>query len=460
MLPQIIGIHFGIDSSVVAAITERGMKIIPNSEGQFTTPSIVARLSNGEWIAGLITKHQKVTNTEGTFNSFKVFLGRHFDDVEHFRRSVSYNVVKSANGECRIVHRGETYSIQDICSHLFLKLKRDASEYLGRDITHVAITEDPQTTPKQRNVVEDALNSAGLNLIGFISEPIAAVKEYLAKVPVTNAAVFDLSESAFTISILESIDGEVSVKLPRTDLELSETAFDKELSRWLTNMIKEKHNIDLTYDNISRARLENAISAIKEELLSYGVVTISLPKITENKDLKFSLSKSEVEVVFKRMMEYILDIADRCIFDADLLSNEISDVIFIGQRSQLTFLQDVLMRRWHREPKVVWNPDEAKAVGALLHAQEKASARKTSHEQEERYIKNLTEEEKLKHYLRILGIEGAITFEEIKRCYRAIVQQYHPDKVHSLGKELRDVAEWKTKEINEAYEYLKGRYSP
>ena len=370
---KIIGIDLGTTNSCVAIMEGGEPKVIENSEGNRTTPSIVAFTDSGERLVGQVAKRQAVTNPSRTLFAIKRLIGRKFTDPE-VRKSVEvspFEIVEGPNGDAVVRVEGKTYSAAEISAMILGKMKQTAEEYLGDTVTEAVVTVPAYFNDAQRQATKDAGKIAGLNVQRIINEPIAASLAYgLDKKGEEKIAVFDLGGGTFDISILEIGDGVFEVKSTNGDTFLGGEDFDMRIVNWLADEFKRENGIDLRNDKMALQRLKEEAEKAKKELSTAKETDINLPFITADasgpKHLNLKLNRAKLE-------DLVDDLIDRCegpcrtaLQDAGLSAADINEVILVGGMTRMPKVQDKVKAIFGKEPHRGVNPDEVVAMGAAI----------------------------------------------------------------------------------------------
>ncbi|HOV63761.1 MAG TPA: molecular chaperone DnaK, partial [Spirochaetia bacterium] len=369
---RIIGIDLGTTNSCVAVMEGGEPYVIQNSEGQRTTPSIVAFTSKGERLVGQPAKNQMVTNAENTVFSIKRFMGRRFSEVSDEIRMVPYRVIDSGN-EVRISINGKEYSPQEISAAILQKMKKTAEDYLGETVTEAVITVPAYFNDAQRQATKDAGRIAGLDVKRIINEPTAASLAYgfgKDKKKEEKIAVYDLGGGTFDISILELGDGVFEVKSTNGDTHLGGDNFDQRIIEWLVESFKKDYGIDLSHDRMALQRLKEAAEKAKIELSSSQSTDINLPFITADasgpKHLQYNLTRAKLEQMVADLIERTRIPCENALKDAGLTAAEIDEVILVGGQTRMPAVQQMVRQIFNKEPNKSVNPDEAVAIGAAI----------------------------------------------------------------------------------------------
>jgi len=368
---KIIGIDLGTTNSVVAIMEKGEPKIVPNSEGGRTTPSVVGFTKDGERLVGQVAKRQSVTNPENTVYSIKRFMGRRYSEVSEEIKMVPYKVVKGTNNDARIEAMGKQYSPPEISALILKKLKEAAEDYLGEKITEAVITTPAYFNDAQRQATKDAGKIAGLNVKRIINEPTAAALAYgFDKKKDQLIAVFDFGGGTFDISILEIGENIVEVKSTNGDTHLGGDNLDQKLINWINEEFKKDQGIDLSKDKMALQRLKEAAEKAKIELSNTVETEINLPFITADnsgpKHLVMKLSRSKFEQLVGDLIERTLAPCKQAVKDAGVNTSEIQEVILVGGSTRIPKVQELGKNYFGREPHKGVNPDEVVAAGAAV----------------------------------------------------------------------------------------------
>ena len=372
---KVIGIDLGTTNSCVAVMDGGKPKVIENSEGARTTPSVVAFTKDGERLIGQPAKRQAVTNPESTIFAVKRLIGRRFDDpmTKKDMELVPYEIVKGANGDAWVKAGGEDYSPSQISAYTLQKMKETAEAYLGETVTQAVITTPAYFNDAQRQATKDAGKIAGLEVLRIINEPTAAALAYgLDKSEGKTIAVYDLGGGTFDISILEIGDGVFEVKSTNGDTFLGGEDFDAKLVEFLAADFKKAESIDLTKDKLALQRLKEAAEKAKIELSSAQTTEINLPFITADqngpKHLVKSISRSDLEKLVGDLVKRTLDPCKKALKDAGVEASEIDDVVMVGGMTRMPLVRETVQKFFGKEPHVGVNPDEVVAMGAAIQA--------------------------------------------------------------------------------------------
>ncbi|MBK5960959.1 molecular chaperone DnaK [Rhodoplanes elegans] len=372
---KVIGIDLGTTNSCVAVMEGKTPKVIENSEGKNTTPSIVAFTDDGERLVGQPAKRQAVTNPERTFFAVKRLIGRRYDDpmVEKDKKLVPYKIVRASNGDAWVEADGKTYSPSQISAFTLQKMKETAESYLGQKVTQAVITVPAYFNDAQRQATKDAGRIAGLEVLRIINEPTAAALAYgLDKQKQGTIAVYDLGGGTFDISILEIGDGVFEVKSTNGDTFLGGEDFDMRLVNYLADEFQKEQGIDLRRDKLALQRLKEAAEAAKIELSSTSQTEINLPYITADatgpKHLTLKLTRAKFEALVDDLIQKTVEPCRLALKDAGLSAGEINEVVLVGGMTRMPKVQEVVRQFFGREPHKGVNPDEVVAIGASVQA--------------------------------------------------------------------------------------------
>ena len=372
---KVIGIDLGTTNSCVAVMDGGKPKVIENSEGARTTPSVVAFAKDNERLIGQPAKRQAVTNPENTIFAVKRLIGRRFDDpmTKKDMDLVPYEIVKGGTGDAWVKAGGEDYSPAQISAFTLQKMKETAESYLGETVEQAVITVPAYFNDAQRQATKDAGKIAGLEVLRIINEPTAAALAYgLEKNDGKTIAVYDLGGGTFDISILEIGDGVFEVKSTNGDTFLGGEDFDAKLVEFLAEDFKKAESIDLTKDKLALQRLKEAAEKAKIELSSAQTTEVNLPFITADqngpKHLVKSISRSDLEQLVGDLVKRTLDPCRKALKDADLEPKDIDDVVLVGGMTRMPLVQKKVQEFFGKEPHTGVNPDEVVAMGAAIQA--------------------------------------------------------------------------------------------
>ena len=377
---KIIGIDLGTTNSCVAIMEGGKAKVLENSEGDRTTPSIIAYTEEGETLVGQPAKRQAVTNPDNTLFAIKRLIGRQFDDavVQKDIKMVPYKIVKADNGDAWVEAHGETMAPPQIAAQVLMKMKKTAEDYLGEEVTEAVVTVPAYFNDSQRQATKDAGKIAGLDVKRIINEPTAAALAYGMdkKGGDSTIAVYDLGGGTFDISIIEiaETDGEHSFEVLSTngDTFLGGEDFDLRLIDFLADQFKKESGMDLHNDPLALQRLKEAAEKAKIELSSAQQTEVNLPYITADasgpKHLVVKLNRSKLESLVEELVERTLGPLKTALKDADLSVSDIDDVILVGGQTRMPLVQKKVTDFFGKESRKDVNPDEAVAMGASIQA--------------------------------------------------------------------------------------------
>ncbi len=368
---KILGIDLGTTNSCMAVMDHGEYKIIPNAEGNRTTPSIVAFTKTGERLIGQTAKRQAVTNPKNTIFSIKRLMGRKFSEVGRERELVPYEIVAAANGDAAVKVGDKVYSPPEISAMILQKLKTDAEAYLGEPVTQAVITVPAYFNDSQRQATKDAGKIAGLEVLRIINEPTAAALAYgLEKKSDETVAVYDLGGGTFDISILEIGDGVFEVKATNGDTHLGGDDFDQAVINYLADEFQKENGVDLRKDPQALQRLKEAAEKAKCELSSSMSTDVNLPFITMNQDgpvhMNITLTRAQLEKLCDPLLERTKKPCIACMKDAGISSDKIREVILVGGMTRMPKVQDEAKAIFNRDPHKGVNPDEVVAAGAAI----------------------------------------------------------------------------------------------
>ncbi len=374
MAKRVLGIDLGTTNSCMAVMEGGQPKVIPNAEGDNTTPSVVAFTDSGERLVGAPAKRQMVTNPLKTFYAVKRLIGRKFDspEVKRHMELVPYKVVPADNGDAWVEMDGKKMPPQEVSAMVLQKLKKDAEEYLGEKITDVVITVPAYFNDAQRQATKDAGAIAGLNVLRIINEPTAAALAYGLDKKEKNQliAVYDLGGGTFDISILEIGDGVFEVKSTAGDTFLGGEDIDQRLIDYLADEFQKEHGIDLRKDQLALQRLKEAAEKAKIELSSRMETEVNLPFITADasgpKHLLIKITRAKLESMVEDIIERTFEACRRALDDAGVKASDIHEVILVGGQTRMPLVQQKVKEFFGREPHKGINPDEVVAIGAAI----------------------------------------------------------------------------------------------
>ena len=378
-MAKVIGIDLGTTNSCVAVMDGGKPKVIENSEGARTTPSIVAFTKDGERLIGQPAKRQAVTNGDNTIFAVKRLIGRRFDDpvTQKDTELVPYTIIKGKNGDAWVSAGGEEYSPSQISAFILQKMKETAESYLGETVTQAVITVPAYFNDAQRQATKDAGQIAGLEVLRIINEPTAAALAYgLDKNDGKTIAVYDLGGGTFDVSILEIGDGVFEVKSTNGDTFLGGEDFDAKIVEWLAAKFKAKEGLDLKTDKLALQRLKEAAEKAKIELSSAQTTEINLPFITARMEggattplhLVETVSRSDLEKMVADLIKRTLDPCKKALANAGLTAAQIDEVVLVGGMTRMPRVREVVKDFFGKEPHTGVNPDEVVAMGAAIQA--------------------------------------------------------------------------------------------
>ncbi len=371
---KIIGIDLGTTNSCVAVMEGSEAKVIANSEGTNTTPSIVGFTQSGERLVGQTAKRQAVTNPERTIFEAKRLMGRKQDtkEVTEFAKHAPFKVIASKNGDAWVAAGDKEYSPQEISAIVLQKMKQTAEDFLGEPVTEAVITVPAYFNDAQRQATRDAGKIAGLEVKRIINEPTAAALAYGLdkKTQDIKVAVFDLGGGTFDVSILEMGDGVFEVKATNGDTFLGGGNFDHKIIEWLVAEFKKESGVDLSKDKMALQRLKEAAEKAKHELSSTTSTDINLPFITADasgpKHLNITLSRAKLESLVEDLIQKLAGPCETCLKDSGLSKSQIDEVILVGGMTRMPRVQAKVKEIFGKEPNRSVNPDEVVAVGAAI----------------------------------------------------------------------------------------------
>lgn len=370
-MAKIIGIDLGTTNSCMAVMEHGEAKVIPNAEGNRTTPSIVAFTKSGERLVGQTAKRQAVTNPKHTIFSVKRFMGRKYAEVGEERHLVPYEVVEAKNGDAHIKVNDKTYSPPEISAMILQKLRTDAEAYLGEEVKQAVITVPAYFNDSQRQATKDAGKIAGLEVLRIINEPTAASLAYgLDKQSDEIVAVYDLGGGTFDISVLEIGDGVFEVKATNGDTHLGGDDFDQVLIDYLAEKFAKENGVDLRKDPQALQRLKEAAEKAKCELSSSMTTDVNLPFITMNENgplhLNIAISRAEYEKLAEPLLQRTVAPCNACMKDSGVKTSEVNEVIMVGGMTRMPRVQTKSKEIFGKEPHKGVNPDEVVACGAAI----------------------------------------------------------------------------------------------
>jgi len=368
---KIIGIDLGTTNSVVAVMEGGEPKVIPNAEGNRTTPSVVAFTKSGERLVGQVAKRQSVTNPKNTIFSIKRFMGRKYAEVNEEMKMVPYEVERAENGDVRVSVEGKKYSPPEISAMILGKLKQAAEDYLGEKVERAVITVPAYFNDAQRQATKDAGRIAGLTVDRLVNEPTAAALAYgLDKKKDQTIAVYDFGGGTFDISILEVGEGVVEVKATNGDTHLGGDNIDQRIIDWLLEEFKKDQGINLGNDPMAIQRLKEAAEKAKIELSSAQESEINLPFITADasgpKHMNIRLTRPKLEQLVEDLIQRSIAPCRQALKDSGLEGKDIDEVVLVGGQTRMPAIQKIVKDFFGKEPHKGVNPDEVVAVGAAV----------------------------------------------------------------------------------------------
>lgn len=375
-MSKILGIDLGTTNSCMAVMETGEPKVLENSEGGRTTPSVVAiNPKSGERYVGLTARRQAVTNPENTVFSVKRFMGMGFTDkaIKNDITLVPYKVEAGSNGAVAVNMAGKAYAPPEIAAMTLQKMKTDAEAKIGEKITQAVITVPAYFDDSQRNATKDAGRIAGLEVLRIINEPTAAAVAYgFDETKDGTIAVYDLGGGTFDITILQMADGVVEVKATNGDTHLGGDDFDQRIIEWIADEFKKSDGIDLKQDRMALQRLRESAERAKIELSTLTQTEINLPFVTADssgpKHLVITLTKASLENLVGDLVQKTMDPCKKAISDAGINATDIDEVILVGGMTRMPAVQDAVLALFKKEPHQGVNPDEVVAVGAALQA--------------------------------------------------------------------------------------------
>jgi molecular chaperone DnaK len=387
-MAKIIGIDLGTTNSCVAVMEGGQPKVIENSEGARTTPSVVAYADDGEVLVGAPAKRQAVTNAKNTIFAVKRLIGRRFEEKEVQKdiNLMPYRIVKADNGDAWVEARGKKIAPQQVSAEILRKMKKTAEDYLGEDVSEAVITVPAYFNDSQRQATKDAGRIAGLEVKRIINEPTAAALAFGLdkKEGDRKIAVYDLGGGTFDISIIEiaNVEGEHQFEVLSTngDTFLGGEDFDQRIIEYVVTEFKKEAGVDLKNDVLALQRLKEAAEKAKIELSSSQQTEINLPYITADqtgpKHLSIKITRAKLESLVEDLIQRTVEPCKIAIKDAGVSLNDISDVILVGGQTRMPKVQDTVKQIFGKDPRKDVNPDEAVAVGAAIQASVLAGERK------------------------------------------------------------------------------------
>ncbi len=374
-MSKVIGIDLGTTNSCVAIMEGKSAKVIENSEGARTTPSMVAFTDAGERLVGQAAKRQAVTNPSHTLFAIKRLIGRRFDDpmAQKDMGLVPYHIIEGENGDAWVDCQGKKYSPSQISAFILQKMKETAESYLGEKVTQAVITVPAYFNDSQRQATKDAGKIAGLEVLRIINEPTAAALAYgMERKGTGTIAVYDLGGGTFDVSVLEIGDGVFEVKSTNGDTFLGGEDFDARIIDYLADEFKREQGIDLRKDRLALQRLKEAAEKAKIELSASMQTEVNLPFITADaagpKHLNIKLTRAKLEALVEDLVQRTVEPCRAALKDAGLKASEIDEVILVGGMTRMPKIMETVKEFFGREPHKGVNPDEVVAIGAAIQA--------------------------------------------------------------------------------------------
>ena len=372
---KVIGIDLGTTNSCIAVMDGSDPRVIENTEGVRTTPSMVAFAESGQRLVGQAAKRQAVTNPENTLFAIKRLIGRRFDDptVKKDQDLVPYSIIKGENGDAWVEANKDKYSPSQLSAFILQKMKETAESYLGETVSEAVITVPAYFNDSQRQATKDAGKIAGLEVLRIINEPTAAALAYgMDKEATGIIAVYDLGGGTFDVSILEIGDGVFEVKSTNGDTFLGGEDFDARIIGYLADEFKKESGIDLRQDKLALQRLKEGAEKAKIELSSSGQTEVNLPFITADasgpQHLNIKLTRAKLEALVEDLVQRTVEPCKKALKDAGLKASEIDEVILVGGMTRMPKVQETVKEFFGRDPHKGVNPDEVVALGAAIQA--------------------------------------------------------------------------------------------
>ena len=374
-MSRVIGIDLGTTNSCISVLEGKEPRVIENSEGSRTTPSMVAFTESGERLVGQVAKRQAVTNPENTVFAVKRFIGRKFSsmEVQKATETLPFQLKESPKGDVQVSIRGKDFSTPEIAAMMLQKMKQTAEDYFGEPITEAVITVPAYFNDSQRQDTKDAGRIAGLDVLRIINEPTAASLAYgLDKQRDELIAIYDLGGGTFDVSILEIREGVFEVKSTNGDTYLGGEDFDQTVIDFLVTEFKKDQGIDLRRDKMALQRLKEGAEKAKIELSSAMETDINLPFITADssgpKHLNIKLSRAKLESMIGELVERTIEPCEQAIADAGVSTDDIEQVILVGGQTRSPLVQATVEKIFGKKPRKDVNPDEVVAMGAAIQA--------------------------------------------------------------------------------------------
>jgi len=370
---HVIGVDLGTTNSCVSVMEGSTPKVIENSEGFRTTPSVIAFTADGERLVGAPARRQAVTNPENTLYASKRYIGRRFDDkeVQQDIKSMPFKIVRASNGDAWFEAQGKVYSPSQLGAFTLTKMKETAESYLGTTVGNAVVTVPAYFNDSQRQATKDAGKIAGLNVLRVINEPTAAALAFgMEKSEDKLIAVYDLGGGTFDVSVLEIQKGVFEVKSTNGDTYLGGEDFDMVLLEFLVGEFKKESGIDIRKDNMALQRLREAAEKAKCELSSGQQTDINLPYLTMDatgpKHMNLKLTRAKFEQLVDPLVQRTIEPCKKAVKDAGISTGEIGDVLLVGGMSRMPKVQSLVQQTFGRKPSKAVNPDEAVALGAAI----------------------------------------------------------------------------------------------
>ena len=371
-MSKIIGIDLGTTNSAFAYMVAGKPEVITNSEGDRTTPSVVAITKKGDRLVGKVAQRQRVTNPENTIYGIKRLIGRKFDDkeVQNDKKNAPYKIIKKGSGVA-VEFGGKEYTPEEVSAMILSKIKADAEAFLGEKVTEAIITVPAYFDDSQRQATKDAGKIAGLEVRRIINEPTAAALAYgLEKNDDQKIVVFDLGGGTFDVSVLELGDGVFEVKSTNGDTHLGGEDFDNKIVDYILSEFEKENSVDLRKDAAAMQRIKDEAEKAKKELSSATEVEINLPYITADADgpkhLELTLSRAKLEELVEPLLAQLDGPVERALKDADLKPSDISEVVMVGGMTRMPAVVERVKKFFGKDPMQGVNPDEVVAVGAAI----------------------------------------------------------------------------------------------
>ena len=371
---KILGIDLGTTFSAMAVVEGGDPKVLENKEGDRTTPSVVAMSKKGERLVGSIARRQQVTNPENTIFAAKRLIGRHYDsdEAKKSKKNLPYEIRKEKDGEgVEIKFDGKWKKVPEISAMVLQKLKKDAEEKLGEEVTEAIITVPAYFNDSQRKATKVAGEIAGFDVKRVINEPTAAALAYgLNEKQDKKVLVYDFGGGTFDVSVLEVGDDTIEVQASGGDSHLGGEDFDNAILDWMVEKFKNENGIDLSKDKLALQRLKEAAEKAKIELSSTKKAEVNIPFVTSDDDgpkhLNYSLSRSEFESLIDQFVDRSIDMTKKTLKESGLSANEIDEIVLVGGQTRTPLIQKKIKEVFGKEPNKEINPDEVVAIGAAV----------------------------------------------------------------------------------------------